>query len=150
MELRLVPPLEEPDRLRLRLPGSATRSSSAPSAGRTSSVQLNFVRCSKPARSFASRSSFAGNFPSSESTACHCADEASVSTATNATAFAGTTAAAPPIVEPVVCAPAPAQPALTMAIAAATAAAGISRARIALLCRLPAHQPGHQFGEALP
>ena len=69
--------------------------------------------------------------------------------ATNATAFAGTIAAAPSSA-PGPLAPALAQPAVTIAAAAATAAAGTIKRDMSLLCRLSPHQPGHQAGEALP
>ena len=52
--------------------------------------------------------------------------------------------------EPGPLAPALAHPAVTIAAAAATAAAGTIKRDMSLLCRLSPHQPGHQTGEALP
>ncbi len=68
--------------------------------------------------------------------------------ATNATAFAGTTVAAPSGA-PGPLAPALAQPPVVTANAARSAAA-VTQRLISLLCRLAPHQPGHQAGEALP
>src|SRR5439155_17425495 len=80
---------------------------------------------------------------------CHFEEPTSALAATNATAFAGAIAAAPSS-EPGPLAPALAQPAVTIAAAAATAAAGTIKRDMSLLCRLPPHQTGDQPAEVLP
>ena len=75
-----------------------------------------------------------------------------MSSATNATVFAGTTEAPAPRSAPEPGAPpAPPQPAAVSTVAAATAAAEINaRIALSLLRRLTPHQPRGKVGEALP
>ena len=93
-------------------------------------AQLRPVFCSTLCWSFASSASCAGNFCSSESTAFHCDDERSVSTATNATESEGAIAAPAPRLEPEPAPDDPPQPASANTVAVTAATPRIPRARI--------------------